>query len=136
MQRHVWLIIGIAACTTPPSKPVVRGAPFAPVFCWSGRCPYTHYDLGLDASPGSEVAMFVYEDDQNLTATDIVITAGAGGLHAENPRFDACSSLLAPTPPMWPTIDLTKGAHTTLADVVMIEAPICFAADVVDVYQP
>ncbi len=135
-------MVGLTACGgLPPQTAVVRSVDIPAQLCWSGaagspRCPYTHADLGLEASPATDVTMLVLPGDQNLAAINIVVTAGPDGLYAENPRFDNCWPNAAPTPAMWPTIDLAGGAKTTLANVLLVQTPICFAADLVDVYQP
>jgi hypothetical protein len=135
---RAWLIV-LAACGT--EKPVVRGAPFTPVLCkgtpGTDACPYTPDDLGLADSPGSEVKMLLrFDAGHRLNATGIVITAGSVGLYAESPRFDQCPLKPQPTPAMWPDIDLAAGESQPLDGVVLLEVPICFAADAIGPYRP
>jgi hypothetical protein len=131
------LVIAVSGCTT-RNPQVVRGAPFGPQLCANGvpgspRCPYNRVDLGLDAATGSEMTAIVWENDQSLSVTAIVITAGADGLYAENAGLDSCSGN---SRPRWWIIDIAPGEKTALDSTLVVEPPICFAAEVVDGYRP
>jgi hypothetical protein len=131
------LVIAVAACTT-PSPAVVRGESFNTQLCGNGvagspDCPYNRVDLGLNAAPGSEMTAIVWVNEQNLSVTDIVITAGPDGLYAENARLDSCSGN---SRPRWWIIDLAPGNKMALDSTLVVETPICFAADIVDGFRP